>query len=95
MGTRAGPHRQKSWGESVMKCSNPYCNRGIGLVVYRRGWFSKRRYCSKLCRDAFVDHAPKVQQKRNVTTYFEWLFLQPIENSQLKLKPAVVSTKAR
>ena len=32
-----------------MKCSNPYSNRGIGLVVYRRGWFSKRRYCSKLC----------------------------------------------
>jgi hypothetical protein len=29
-----------------------------------------------------------------VTTYFEWLFLQPIENSQPKLKPAVVGTKA-
>jgi hypothetical protein len=34
-----------------MKCSNPDCNRGIGLVAYRRGWFSKRRYCSKHCRD--------------------------------------------
>ena len=22
-----------------MKCSNPNCNRGIGLVCYRRGWF--------------------------------------------------------
>ena len=21
-----------------MKCSNPDCNRGIGLVAYRRGW---------------------------------------------------------
>jgi hypothetical protein len=42
-----------------MKCSNPDCNRGIGLVAYRRGWFSKRRYCSKHCRDAFVAHAPK------------------------------------
>jgi hypothetical protein len=42
-----------------MKCSNPGCNRGIGLVAYRRGWFSKRRYCSKHCRDAFVAHAPK------------------------------------
>jgi hypothetical protein len=89
-----GSGRQKSWEESVMKCSNPDCNRGIGLVVYRRGWFSKRRYCSKHCRDAFVDNAPKLQQKRNVTTYFEWLFLQPIENSQPKLKPAVVGTKA-
>jgi hypothetical protein len=37
-----------------MKCSNPNCNRGLGLVVYRRGWFSKRRYCSKDCRDNFA-----------------------------------------
>ena len=41
-----------------MKCSNPDCNRGIGLVAYQRGWFSKRRYCSKHCRDAFVADAP-------------------------------------
>jgi hypothetical protein len=94
MGIWGGPRRQKSWEESVMKCSNPDCTCGIGLVVYRRGWFSKRRYCSKHCRNAFVADAPKLQQKRNVTTYFEWLFLQPIENSQSKLKPAVVGTKA-
>jgi len=37
-----------------MKCANPDCNRGIGLVAYRRGWLNKRRYCSKHCRDAFV-----------------------------------------
>jgi hypothetical protein len=94
MGISGGPGRQKSWKESVMKCSNPDCNRGIGLVAYRRGWFSKRRYCSKRCRDAFVAEAPKLQQKRNEMTYFEWLFLQPIENPQLKLKPAVIRTKA-
>jgi hypothetical protein len=47
-----------------MKCSNPDCNRGIGLVVYQRGWFSKRRYCSKHCRVAFVADAPNLQQKR-------------------------------
>ena len=76
-----------------MKCSNPECNRGIGLVAYRRAWFSKRRYCSKPCRDAFVADAQ--QQARSVPTYFEWLFLQPIENPQLKLKLAVVRTKAR
>ena len=76
-----------------MKCSNPDCNRDIGLVAYRRGWFSKRRYCSKHCRDAFVLDGPKLQQKRSVSTYFEWLFLQPIENPQLKLKPAVIRTK--
>ena len=60
-----------------MKCSNPDCKRGIGLVVYRRGWFSnRRRYCSKHCRDAFVADAPKLQQEGSVTTYFERLFLQ-------------------
>ena len=44
-----------------MKCSNPDCNRGLGLVAYRRGWFSKRRYCSKHCRDALVADAPKLE----------------------------------
>jgi hypothetical protein len=77
-----------------MKCSNPDCNRGIGLVAYRRGWFSKRHYCSKLCRDAFAADAPKLQQRENMPTYFEWLFLQPIKNPPLKLKPAVARTKA-
>jgi hypothetical protein len=42
-----------------MKCSNPDCNRGIGLVAYQRGWSSERRYCSQRCRDAFVADAPK------------------------------------
>jgi hypothetical protein len=76
-----------------MKCSNRDCNRGIGLVAYRRGWFSKRRYCSKHCRDAFVADAPKLQQERSATTYFEWLFATD-ENPQLKLKPAVIRAKA-
>jgi len=31
-----------------MKCSNPDCTCGIGLIVYRRDWFSKRRYCSSI-----------------------------------------------
>ena len=75
-----------------MKCSNLGCNRGIGLVAYRRGWFSKRHFCSKHCRDAFVPQ--KLQQKQGVSTYFEWLFLQPIENPRLKLKPAVIRTRA-
>jgi hypothetical protein len=45
-----------------MKCSNPGCNRGIGLIAYQRGWFSKRLYCSKHCRNAFVADAPNLQQ---------------------------------
>ena len=47
-----------------MKCSSPDCNRGIGLVAYQRGWFSKQRYCSRHCRDAFVADAPNLQQNR-------------------------------
>ena len=46
-----------------MKCSNPDCNRGIGLVAYQRDWFSKRRYCSKHCRDAFVADAPNLLKR--------------------------------
>ena len=48
----------------------------------------------KHCRDTFAADVPKLQQKRSVTTYFELLFLQPIGNPQLKLKPAVTRTKA-
>jgi len=47
-----------------MKCLNPDCNRGIGLVAYQRGWFGKQRYCSKHCRDAFITDAPMLQQER-------------------------------
>jgi hypothetical protein len=46
-----------------MKCSNPDCNRGIGLVVYQRNWFSKQRYCSKHCRDAFVADAQNLLKR--------------------------------
>jgi hypothetical protein len=57
-----------------MKCSNPNCNRGIGLVGYRNWWFSKQRYCSSNCCDAFVADLAKSQQKRSATSYFELLF---------------------
>ena len=46
-----------------MKCSHPDCNRGLGLFAYRRGWFSKRHYCSKHCRDAFVVDAPNLLKR--------------------------------
>jgi hypothetical protein len=73
-----------------MKCSNPDCNRNIGLVAHQRGWFGQRRYCSRQCRDTFVAERPKQSQReRNATTYFEWLFLQAIERPQPKLMPAV------
>jgi hypothetical protein len=80
-----------------MKCSNPDCSRGIGLVHYRRYWFSKRLYSSKLCRDLFVAHAPKSlhQGQTAATTYFEWLFLEPVERSQPKPVPAVIRRATR
>ncbi len=77
-----------------MKCSNPNCNHGLGLVSYRRGLFGKGRYCSRRCRDTFVfvtERPERPQQERNATTYFEWLFLQPIENP----RPMLVPVRAR
>jgi hypothetical protein len=72
-----------------MKCSNPNCSHGIGLVSHRRGLFGKGRYCSRQCRDTFVAAQPQRRQpERNAATYFEWLFLQPIENPRPVLLPA-------
>jgi hypothetical protein len=75
-----------------MKCSNLDCTRGIGLVHYRGRWFSKRRYCSKNCRDAVVviDRTEQSRLEQNPTTYFDWLFGQ---HAQPKLAPA--ATRAR
>jgi hypothetical protein len=68
-----------------MRCSNPHCDRGIGLVARRRGWFDKRRCCSKECRDTFAAKRLKMsQQEWSAVTYVEWLFLQPIENPRPK-----------
>ena len=79
-----------------MKCANPECNRDIGLVHYRRGWFNKRRYCSKNCRDAFVvDLAKQSEQERSAMTYVEWLFFPPIQNPREKFFPAVTRVRAR
>lgn len=37
-----------------MRCANPRCNRGIGLVSHRLGAFDKRYACSKDCRTEIV-----------------------------------------
>ena len=71
--------------ERVMKCSNPHCNRGIGLLAHQRAWFDKRRSCSKECRNTFAAERLKMsQQKRSAATYVEWLFFLPVENSRPK-----------
>jgi len=79
-----------------MKCSNPECNRGIGLISHQRGWFGERRYCSRRCRDAFKVERPKPSsQERSPRTYFEWLISQPTGNPRSKLIGAMVCVRAR
>lgn len=76
-----------------MRCSNPDCNRGIGLISHRRSWLGKRRYCSIKCRETFA--APqRPQQQQRAATFFEWLMLEPIE-PQPKLRAAFVCVKVR
>jgi hypothetical protein len=76
-----------------MKCANPTCNHGIGLVSYQRGWFAKRRFCSKQCRDQIVVERIKspVPRRQVATTYVEWLFTQP--SAQPKLAMAAVRVR--
>jgi hypothetical protein len=78
-----------------MKCTNPDCNRGIGLVSYRRAW-SSRRYCSRQCRDALVTERPDVpDQDRGGTSRFAWLFLPPARTQSPNAAPAVVRVRTR
>jgi len=76
-----------------MKCANPACNHGIALVSHRSGLFGKRPYCSKACRDRVaVAPAPQPSKRERATTYFEWLFAQPV---QPRLAVAAVRVRAR
>jgi hypothetical protein len=81
--------------ERVMKCSHPECNRGIGLVSYRRA-FCRDRYCSKKCRDSYaIERTKPVILERATTTYVERLFLQPVSRTFPHLAPAVVRARRR
>jgi len=70
-----------------MKCSNPDCSRGIGLVSHQRSWFDKQRYCSKRCRDAVTSRAAerRYSHQRRTTSYFDWLFSQPTRSPRPRL----------
>jgi hypothetical protein len=82
--------------ESVVRCSNPKCNRGIGLVFHQRGWFSKRRHRSRDCSYAYLaDLSKRPSQELRAMTYFELLFSQPIEKSLPQLTPACVGIRPR
>ena len=72
-----------------MKCGNPNCTRGIGLVSYHRGWFDKRRFCSKQCRDDLnFERSILLQPQRHPGSYFEWLFAQPVAAVHLRMGTA-------
>ena len=72
-----------------MKCANHDCKHGIGLVSYRRGWFDKRRFCSKKCRDeSDFKLSDLVQPRRPPESYFEWLFAQPAADTRLTMASA-------
>lgn len=78
-----------------MECSSSTCNHSIGLVSYRRGFFGKRPYCSKKCRDTFVAEriAPVVSKRPRAETYFEFLFAQPVATMQPQLVLATVRAR--
>lgn len=79
-----------------MKCSNPNCNHGIGLVSYRRGWINTGRYCSKSCRDTLAATPTQPRHaERRASSYFEWLFLQPVPAARLVPVPALAKVRAR
>jgi hypothetical protein len=80
-----------------MNCSNPDCNRGIGLVAYRRGWFSNRRYCSRNCRDTVVgiDRVEGSHSEQTCVTYFDWLFGQPVLHAEPQLAPATIHVRSK
>jgi hypothetical protein len=67
-----------------MKCSNPDCGHGIGLVSHRRSWFDKQRYCSKRCLDAVTSQITERRSsiQRLPLSYFEWLLSQPTGRPQ-------------
>ena len=77
-----------------MKCANPTCNHSIGLVSHRRGFFGKRPYCSKECRDHVAVELQRPSKSERATTYFEWLFMQPV-TLQPRMAIAAVRVRAR
>jgi hypothetical protein len=80
-----------------MKCANPTCNHGIGLISYRRGWFAKRQFCSRQCRDRFVVERakPPAPTRNAATTYVEWLFMQPGVQAPPRLAMEAIRVRAR
>jgi hypothetical protein len=79
-----------------MKCSHPRCNRRIGLVSYRRGWFDKRVYCSRACRYNYQDEGPRsFPQGSSDASLFAWLFELPTADRHRNPVPALIRVRTR
>ena len=73
-----------------MRCAHPACNRGIGLVSHRRGWFDKRLYCSKTCR---LDYERRQLLPASDTSLVEWLLALP--SAPMRPAPAPIPATLR
>jgi len=79
-----------------MKCSHPRCNRGIGLVSHRRGWFGKELYCSRACCYNYEGERPgPLPQPSPDAGLFGWLFTLPSAHRDSNPVPAVVRVRTR
>jgi hypothetical protein len=83
-----------------MKCAHPACQRGIGLVSHRRGWFGKRLYCSLDCRDNYVAEVRPAPQSRPSRAFepslFEQLFAPAnVPGKLVPLRSSAVHGRAR
>jgi hypothetical protein len=57
------------------------CQRGIGLVSHRRGWFGKRLYCSRACRDDYAAEPRRPRPPRSFEPSLLELLLAPSRSS--------------
>jgi hypothetical protein len=60
-----------------MRCAHPTCDRGIGLASHRRGWFGKRLYCSRTCRDDYAAEQRPTRPRRAFEPSLLELLLAP------------------
>jgi hypothetical protein len=80
-----------------MRCANPRCNRGIGLVSHRLGLIDKRYACSNECRTelvADIRRARYLARRRAVVSWLAVHLLPSGRNARLlpaRLRPRVGS----
>jgi hypothetical protein len=92
MGICDGPRRKKSWKEGLMKCSNPAIAASVLSLIGAAGSASGADVQNVAAMHSWLMHQ-SCNKSGARQPIFEWLFLQPIENPQLRLKPAVVHIK--